>query len=158
VQLSDEILADLDSRRAREGRSRFEIIREAILAYLATDREAAIDRAIVDGYTWIPATDESGADWAARATIAAEPWDGPERHEPVNRGEVWWLEHPEIGRRPACILTRQQAIPVLNRCSWPRRCERSVASPPKFFCAATKADHRRAALTAQPAAERITTR
>jgi mRNA interferase MazF len=32
----------------------------------------------------------------------------------VNRGEVWWLEHPEAGRRPACILTRQQAIPVLN--------------------------------------------
>jgi mRNA interferase MazF len=32
----------------------------------------------------------------------------------VNRGEVWWLEHPEIGRRPACILTRQLAIPVLN--------------------------------------------
>jgi mRNA interferase MazF len=32
----------------------------------------------------------------------------------VNRGEVWWLEHPEGGRRPACILTRQAAIPVLS--------------------------------------------
>jgi mRNA interferase MazF len=32
----------------------------------------------------------------------------------VNRGEVWWLEHPDAGRRPACILTRQAAIPVLN--------------------------------------------
>jgi len=32
----------------------------------------------------------------------------------VNRGEVWWLDHPEGGRRPACILTRQAAIPVLN--------------------------------------------
>jgi mRNA interferase MazF len=32
----------------------------------------------------------------------------------MNRAEVWWLEHPEIGRRPACILTRQVAIPVLN--------------------------------------------
>jgi mRNA interferase MazF len=32
----------------------------------------------------------------------------------VNRGEVWWLEHPEGGRRPACVLTRQAAIPVLN--------------------------------------------
>jgi mRNA interferase MazF len=32
----------------------------------------------------------------------------------VNRGEVWWLEHPEAGRRPACILTRQAAIPLLN--------------------------------------------
>jgi mRNA interferase MazF len=33
----------------------------------------------------------------------------------VNRGEVWWLEHPEAGRRPACILTRQAAIPVLSQ-------------------------------------------
>jgi mRNA interferase MazF len=32
----------------------------------------------------------------------------------VNRGEVWWVEHPEAGRRPACILTRQAAIPVLT--------------------------------------------
>lgn len=32
----------------------------------------------------------------------------------MNRGEVWWLEHPEAGRRPACVLTRQAAIPVLN--------------------------------------------
>ena len=32
----------------------------------------------------------------------------------MNRGEVWWLEHPEAGRRPACILTRQAAIPLLN--------------------------------------------
>lgn len=32
----------------------------------------------------------------------------------MNRGEVWWLEHPEIGRHPACILTRQAAIPVLR--------------------------------------------
>jgi len=32
----------------------------------------------------------------------------------VNRGEVWWLEEPDSGRRPACILTRQAAIPVLN--------------------------------------------
>ena len=32
----------------------------------------------------------------------------------MNRGEVWWLEHPEAGRRPACILTRQTAIPALR--------------------------------------------
>jgi mRNA interferase MazF len=32
----------------------------------------------------------------------------------VNRGEVWWLEHPEAGRRPGCVLTRQAAIPVLT--------------------------------------------
>lgn len=32
----------------------------------------------------------------------------------MNRGEVWWLEHPEAGRHPACIVTRQAAIPVLR--------------------------------------------
>jgi Arc/MetJ-type ribon-helix-helix transcriptional regulator len=74
VQLSDKLLAELDSRRAREGRSRSELIRDAIEAYLAADREAAIDRAIIEGYARIPPADEFGADWAARSTIAAEPW------------------------------------------------------------------------------------
>lgn len=32
----------------------------------------------------------------------------------MNRGEIWWLEHPEAGRRPACILARQAAIPALR--------------------------------------------
>lgn len=32
----------------------------------------------------------------------------------MNRGEVWWLEHPEGGARPACILTRQAAVAVLS--------------------------------------------
>lgn len=32
----------------------------------------------------------------------------------MNRGEIWWVEHPDAGRRPACVLTRQAAIPVLN--------------------------------------------
>jgi mRNA interferase MazF len=32
----------------------------------------------------------------------------------VNRGEIWWVEHRDAGRRPACVLTRQAAIPVLN--------------------------------------------
>ena len=34
----------------------------------------------------------------------------------MNRGEVWWVEHPDVGRRPHLILTRQPAIPVLNAC------------------------------------------
>lgn len=33
----------------------------------------------------------------------------------MNRGEVWWVEEPDFGRRPACILTRQEAIPALRR-------------------------------------------
>lgn len=31
----------------------------------------------------------------------------------MSRGEIWWLEHPDAGRRPACVLTRPAAIPVL---------------------------------------------
>jgi len=31
------------------------------------------------------------------------------------RGEVWWIEVPDAGRRPALVLTREAAIPVLNR-------------------------------------------
>lgn len=80
VQLSDELLAELDARRAREGRSRSDLIREAIEAYLADDRAAAIDRAIVDGYTRIPPTEDFGAIWAVRASLESEPWeDAPAR-------------------------------------------------------------------------------
>jgi mRNA interferase MazF len=32
----------------------------------------------------------------------------------VSRGELWWVEDPELGRRPHLVLTRQAAIPVLN--------------------------------------------
>lgn len=33
----------------------------------------------------------------------------------VKRGEVWWYEHPEAGRRPFAILTRNEACAVLNQ-------------------------------------------
>lgn len=33
----------------------------------------------------------------------------------VARGEVWWYEDPRAGRRPFLILTRDEAIPVLNQ-------------------------------------------
>ena len=32
----------------------------------------------------------------------------------MNRGEVWWVERPEVGRRPHLILTRGAAVPVLG--------------------------------------------
>jgi mRNA interferase MazF len=37
------------------------------------------------------------------------------RRAMVNRGEIWWAEHPDSGRRPYLVLTRQAAIPVLTR-------------------------------------------
>ena len=33
----------------------------------------------------------------------------------VARGEVWWYEHPDAGRRPYLILTRTEAVAVLNQ-------------------------------------------
>jgi mRNA interferase MazF len=33
----------------------------------------------------------------------------------VRRGGVYYLEHPEWGRRPVVVLTRDGAIPVLKR-------------------------------------------
>jgi metal-responsive CopG/Arc/MetJ family transcriptional regulator len=80
VQLTDELLERLDARAAREGRNRSELVREAIINYLAADREAEIDRLIVEGYTRQPQTEaelaiaELGAQ-TMRAGV--EPWDRP---------------------------------------------------------------------------------
>jgi mRNA interferase MazF len=32
----------------------------------------------------------------------------------VRRGEVFWAEHPEWGRRPVCVMTRDEAIGKLS--------------------------------------------
>ena len=32
----------------------------------------------------------------------------------MNRGEVWWVEQPDHGGRPAMVLTRQEAVAVLT--------------------------------------------
>jgi metal-responsive CopG/Arc/MetJ family transcriptional regulator len=73
VQLSDDLLERLDRYRTREGRSRSEVIRAAIERYLAQDREAEIDRLIVDAYTRHP-QDDIWTDEAARRLITQEPW------------------------------------------------------------------------------------
>jgi metal-responsive CopG/Arc/MetJ family transcriptional regulator len=73
VQLSDDLLERLDRYRTREGRSRSAVIRDAVERYLAEDREAAIDRLIVDAYTRRP-QDDIWTDEAARRLIEEEPW------------------------------------------------------------------------------------
>ncbi len=80
VQLSDELLAQLDARAAREGRNRSAIIREALDAYLAADRETEIDRLIVEGYTRQPQTAQelTFAELGTRTMLAGvEPWEDP---------------------------------------------------------------------------------
>jgi metal-responsive CopG/Arc/MetJ family transcriptional regulator len=73
VQFSDELIERLDRYRARAGRSRSDVIREAVEQYLAADREIEIDRHLVDAYTRQPPTDMWGEE-AAKRLIAAEPW------------------------------------------------------------------------------------
>ncbi len=74
VQLSDELLAALDSRAARQGRSRSALIREAVENYLSEDAEAAVDRAIIAAYTRTPQSTDAWIETAARESIAGEPW------------------------------------------------------------------------------------
>jgi metal-responsive CopG/Arc/MetJ family transcriptional regulator len=73
VQFSDELLARLDGYRTRVGRSRSDVIREAVERYLGEDHEVQLDRQIVAGYTREP-PDDAWTDEAARRMIAAEPW------------------------------------------------------------------------------------
>jgi metal-responsive CopG/Arc/MetJ family transcriptional regulator len=74
VQLTNELLVLLDERAVRKRRSRSHLIREALEGYLAADREAAIDRAIVDGYTRIPQEPDPWAEVSARESIRRETW------------------------------------------------------------------------------------
>jgi len=75
IQLDDARLAALDERAAASGRSRSDLVREAIDLLLGKGDAAAIDAAIVDGYARVPAP--KGDPWAfegALAAIKAEPW------------------------------------------------------------------------------------
>jgi Arc/MetJ-type ribon-helix-helix transcriptional regulator len=75
VQLDDARLAALDERAAASGRSRSELIREAIDLLLGTGDAAAIDAAIVEGYRRHPPGElDAVVDLFARASIAEEPW------------------------------------------------------------------------------------
>jgi metal-responsive CopG/Arc/MetJ family transcriptional regulator len=75
IQLDDARLAALDERAAAAGRSRSELVRDAIDLLLGTGDAAAIDAAIVEGYERAPASARDP--WAfagAVAAIRAEPW------------------------------------------------------------------------------------
>jgi hypothetical protein len=75
IQLDDVRLAALDERAAASGRSRSELIREAIDLLLGTGDAGRVDAAIVAGYERIPAAPHDP--WAltgALAAIQAEPW------------------------------------------------------------------------------------
>jgi metal-responsive CopG/Arc/MetJ family transcriptional regulator len=75
IQLDDARLAALDERAAASGRSRSDLVREAIDLLLGTGNAAAIDAAIIEGYRRVPPPERDP--WAfagAVAAIRAEPW------------------------------------------------------------------------------------
>jgi Arc/MetJ-type ribon-helix-helix transcriptional regulator len=75
IQLDDARLAALDERAAAAGRSRSDLVREAIDLLLGTGDAAAIDAAIAEGYARVPVRERDP--WAvagAIAAIKAEPW------------------------------------------------------------------------------------
>jgi metal-responsive CopG/Arc/MetJ family transcriptional regulator len=75
IQLDDARIAALDERAAREGRSRSDLIREAIDLLLGTGDSAEIDRAIVEGYKrYPPPKDDPWVREAAIRSIREEPW------------------------------------------------------------------------------------
>jgi metal-responsive CopG/Arc/MetJ family transcriptional regulator len=76
VQLNDTLLEVLDRRATETGRSRSDLIREAIEQHYKEDIEAAIDRAMVEGYTRVPDDDEFDALAEANIRIINEddPW------------------------------------------------------------------------------------
>jgi metal-responsive CopG/Arc/MetJ family transcriptional regulator len=77
VQLNDTLLEVLDQRPTDTGRSRTDQNRDAIEQYYKEDIEAAIDRAMVEGYTRVPDDDDeldALYEDVARRSIAEEPW------------------------------------------------------------------------------------
>ena len=47
----------------------------------------------------------------------------------VHRGEVWWCEPPDIGRRPVVVLSRDAAISALG-CSLVAPCTTTIRGLP----------------------------
>ena len=76
-RMPDERVEQLDALVASGAfPTRAAAVRAAIDQLLASLESEAIDRAIIDGYTRIPQTDEDvrWAEAAARRSIAEEPW------------------------------------------------------------------------------------
>ena len=96
IQLSGELLAQLDARAAREGISRSELIRRALDGFLRQDVEAAIDRQVVESYTRRSQEDLLGAELTARGMIEAEPWSR-------------WTPRDLSARRPASLRVEPRA-------------------------------------------------
>jgi predicted DNA-binding protein len=81
--VSDGLLERLDSYPAREGRSRSDVVREAIERYLDATRQAGLDRLIVTPTRTVDRRSMDRAD-DRRGALA-------------NRSEAWRIGHSEGG-------------------------------------------------------------
>ena len=74
--MSDDRVAAIDELVAAGRASRAAVIVEAIDRLVRELENEAIDRAIVEGYTRIPETDEEleWAEWSTIESIREEPW------------------------------------------------------------------------------------
>lgn len=77
VQLSDELVLELDRRARSRAVSRSQLIREAVERFVAADALAEAERAYVESYTRFPQEDDPGADISA--ILAGKAMDEEER-------------------------------------------------------------------------------
>jgi Arc/MetJ-type ribon-helix-helix transcriptional regulator len=77
VRMSEERVEKVDALVASGAyATRASLVRAAVDELLRREEEAAIDRAIIEGYTRMPQTEEElrWAESAARRSVAEEPW------------------------------------------------------------------------------------
>jgi Arc/MetJ-type ribon-helix-helix transcriptional regulator len=76
VRMSEDRVRAIDDLVASGRPSRAAVIVEAVDRLVAELERERIDRAIVEGYTRIPQTDEEleWADWSTEESVREEPW------------------------------------------------------------------------------------
>lgn len=91
VQLSDELVTQLDELAAAEGTSRSAVIRTAIVDHLAALRSADVGRRIVDGYRAHPQAtpDAWGAPDSSGTSAATELWQRLDVEEATHGAAPW---------------------------------------------------------------------
>ena len=124
VQLNDTLLEVLDQRAIETGRSRSDLIREAIEQSYQEDIEAAIDRAIVEGYARIPADDELDALPRGEPAFCSIAKDDPgePRRGVVGRPPGRWvaghiLVLTSAGGDPGAV-SKITGVPATKRDTW----------------------------------------
>jgi predicted transcriptional regulator len=90
VQLTEELVRQLDAEAARRGLSRSAIVREAVTDYLSESKEAEISKEIVEGYTRVPpGAPDAWGDLEAAADVLARETAERLNEEERRKGKAW---------------------------------------------------------------------